>query len=219
MRHKTIFLAALLSLFLIPLSSAQSLPQCSDTPSVGVNCTFVTPPIICSNFTFNITNMAGSIIENGTLEVHNAALNEYRFSFTHIDSPADFQIQLCEGTFREVFVGGDVKVPTVVVGQLFFFATIFIFSFLLFVTSIKLQEPVFGFFSATGFILTGALLMINPFDFLTGKATFLGLELFGLGLLVLGIYVMFTSIRGFFGTGRKEEGEGPSGGFEDGYEL
>ena len=109
--------------------------------------------------------------------------------------------------------------PTVVEGQLFFFATIFIFSFLLFVTSIKLKEPVFGFFSSTGFILTGALLMINPFDFLTGKASFLGLTLFGLGLLVFGTYVMFTSVQGFFNNRNREPDEGAGGGFEDGYEL
>ena len=109
MKHNKLFLLGMLTVFLLlPMSvSAVPFPQCDDTPNIHMNCTFVTPPIICADNHFNITNMNGSMIQNGSLVVHNEELNSFRFNFTLVDTKADYQVFLCDDTFREVFVGGE----------------------------------------------------------------------------------------------------------------
>jgi len=216
-------LGILAILILIPLTvSAFPLPACDDTPSVGQNCTFVTPPIFCTANIFNITNMTGDMILNGSLVTHNAELNLFSFNFTLVDAMADYQVTLCDNTFREVFVGGDdVSVPTVVEGQIFFFLVIIVASLAFFLIGLKHEDPVFGFMSGTGFIISGFLMLINPFDFsisagaaVFGKASFLGLTAFGLGLMVLGVYVLFSTAQLFIsrrrgaGINKEKEEEG-----------
>lgn len=209
---KAIMIAALLILLLIPIATAQ-LSQCDDTPSVLQNCTFVTPPLLCADFHFNITDMNGDMIENGSLVVHNAELNLYEFNFTLVTSVADYQVTLCDNTFREVFVGGDdMSVPTIVTGQMIFLIIMIILTFIFLFISLHVEDPVFGFVSGSLFIFIGWLFFDNPFNFsasagaaVFGKATFIGLTAFGVMMMLLGIYILFSSVQMFF---NRKKGQG-----------
>ena len=180
---------------LVATAVSAQLPQCDDTPTINQNCLFITPPLVCGDFHYNITNMNGDIIENASLTVHNAALNLYQFEFNRTGSPADFQVTLCDGTFREVFVGGDSVPLSVVAGELFFLTFIAIITFILLGVGMHIKDPVLSWIGTAGLLVVGAALLFNPFDFLTGKAGFIGMTLFGLALIVLAIYFMLNTLK------------------------
>lgn len=183
-----------LFVIVVPAALAQ-LPQCDDTPTINQNCLFVTPPITCGDFHYNITDTNGDMIENASLEVHNAELKLYSFNFTRTQSRADFQVTLCDETFREVFVGGDSMPLSVVAGELFFFAFISIVTALLLGFGTLIKDPVLSFMGTGGLFIVGSALLLNPFDFLTGKADFIGMTLFGLAIIALGIYFLLSSVK------------------------
>ena len=112
-----------------------------------------------------------------------------------------------------------MSVPTVVEGQIFFFLVILLASLAFFLIGLKHEDPVFGFMSGTGFIISGFLMLINPFDFSItaggaqfGKASFLGLNLFGLALMILGIYILFSTVQNFLNKRRGSGIEPDEGG-------
>lgn len=109
---KSVQVMILALIFLVPTVAYGQLPQCTDTPRVFQNCTYVTPPLDCvAGYTYNITNMTGDMIQNGSLTVHNIELALYRFNFTLTNTNGDYQVTLCDQTFREVYVGGERMSP------------------------------------------------------------------------------------------------------------
>ncbi|KKL47675.1 hypothetical protein LCGC14_2333180 [marine sediment metagenome] len=191
-----------------PAALAQ-LPQCDDTPIINQNCLFITPPLVCGDFHYNITNMNGDLIENASLTVHNAALNLYQFEFNRTGNRADFQITLCDGTFREVFVGGDSMPLSIVAGELFFLTFIAIITFILLGVGMHIKDPVLSWIGTAGLFVVAAALLLNPFEFLTGKADFIGMTLFGLALILLAIYFLLNSVKMMLnrGDGASEDTE------------
>lgn len=202
------FLLCLSLLFLgsLVVVAQSDIEECTSTPPVGVNCTFFTPPLICSNLVYDILNTTGDeVVNNASLEVHNVNTSTYKFNFTLVDSVADYQIVLCDGTFREVRVGGDgVTTPSIVTGQIIFLSIIALAAVVFFVITLMYDNAVTGMLSGTAFIIVGAALFVNPFDFSVngfssfGKASFIGLASFGIGLIVFGIYVLLSSVNLFF---------------------
>lgn len=147
--------------------------------------------------------MNGDIIENGTLQNHTPELDLYQFNFTLTNTKDDYQITLCNGTFQAVYVGGGSVTPAVVTGQLFFLAFISLITLILLVVASKEQDAVLGFMGSAGLFIIGWALLDNPFLFLTGQATFIGLPAFGLGVIVLGMYFLLNSLNLMFVRGKK----------------
>ncbi len=195
MKNKKLLGIFLFVFALVATTTSAQLPQCDDTPIINQDCTFVTPPLVCGDFHYNITNMNGDLIENASLTVHNADLNLYRFEFNRTGSRADFQITLCDGTFREVFVGGDSMPLSIVAGELFFLTFIAIITLILLGVGTYTKDPVLSWIGTAGLFIIGAALLLNPFDFLTGKADFIGMTLFGLALILLAIYFLLNSLK------------------------
>lgn len=81
-----------------PLVSA--LDICEDSNLINTNCTMLTPAITCSSYTYDIINLSGTVVTNGTMEL--LQTNIYSFNFT--ESEGDYIIRLCDDTTREVRV-------------------------------------------------------------------------------------------------------------------
>ncbi len=92
------------AMVLLPLASllVQALPLCDDQIEVGGNCTFVTPAINCSLFTYEVVNLSGTVVQTNTMTQLNQSL--YSFDFHLVEEPNQYVITLCDGTTREVYV-------------------------------------------------------------------------------------------------------------------
>lgn len=75
---------------------------CDDTPEPNKKCVFVTPPINCSIYDYTIYNNE-TINETGNLSSYKDDLYQFNFSKAY----GEYVIKLCDGTSREVYVGGD----------------------------------------------------------------------------------------------------------------
>ncbi len=97
----------MLAVTITPMSVNAQLPMCEMNPAIGLNCTFLTPTVTeCTNFTYDIINTDGQVVANTTdLELVNGDV--YGLNFTLVDEKDEYVIRLCDGTTREVRVGGD----------------------------------------------------------------------------------------------------------------
>lgn len=197
----------LLTLMNVISITAQSSTECDDTPNIGELCKFVTPPVFCAQNFYNITDFNGNMIENASLTVHNADLSLFSFEWTRVGQVAQFQVTTCDGHFREIYVGGGTVTPAVVTGQLFFLAFISIITLILLLVASMKEDAVLGFLGSAGLFIIGWALLDNPFRFLTGQATFIGLPVFGLGVIVIGIYFLLNSLNLMFKKGKKGIGD------------
>lgn len=77
---------------------------CDDTPNNNEQCEMVTPPITCTTYNYTIYQNF-TINQTGNLQIYDDDL--YYFNFTK--SNGEYIIKLCDGTYREIFVGGDEK--------------------------------------------------------------------------------------------------------------
>jgi len=207
---KKIFFSTVLLLTLLSLPTFAQLGNeviCTDNPPLGSTCKFVTPPItVCSNFTYSIVDQGNTtLINNSPLTVRDASLDLYEFDFNLTSQRQQLSIILCDGTFREVIIGGDDVIPSIVTGQLFFLTFTGIITLLLLFFAVKIEDPVMGFLGTTGLFIIGWVLLDNPFRFLNGEANFIGMNLFGLGIIVFGIYFLINSLRLLF-KGKSEVG-------------
>lgn len=87
-------------IFLAMISLVQALDICEDSNLINTNCTMVTPSITCATYTYDIINLSGTIVTNGTMIQLES--NVYYFNFT--ESEGDYIIRLCDDTTREVRV-------------------------------------------------------------------------------------------------------------------
>lgn len=84
---------------------------CSDTPTAKKNCTMVTPPINCqNNYTYQVFNSNKSLVEQGTLLPYESNVSLFYFNFSK--EQGDYEVVLCDGTFRQIYVNGDGEVIT-----------------------------------------------------------------------------------------------------------
>lgn len=71
----------------------------------NTTCVMVTPILNCTSYTYEITNLTGTLVKSGTLTLHKNISKTigalYRFDFHLPDG--DYIINLCDGTYREVF--------------------------------------------------------------------------------------------------------------------
>ena len=65
-------------------------------------CMMVTPSILCDNYTYDIINGDGLIIEEDNLTLLNQSIYYFNFS----QGLGDYLVRLCNGVTREVYVGG-----------------------------------------------------------------------------------------------------------------
>ena len=190
----------MLTFTLVPLFvSGQALPICDDTPDIGVPCTLITHAMTCTNFVYNVT-LLNSSQQTGSEVVTNASLSIfttdiYQFNFTFTNTVDSYAVRLCDGFTTQLSVGGGTVTPAVVTGQLFFLTFTGLITLLLLVAAARLDDPVMGFLGSAGLFIIGWALLNNPFQFLTGQATFIGLNFFGLGVIVLGIYFLLNSLQ------------------------
>lgn len=75
---------------------------CSDTPEPNKKCIYITPQITCSTYNYTIYKNS-TINETGDLTIYKDDLYYFNFSKNY----GEYVITLCDGTFREVFVGGN----------------------------------------------------------------------------------------------------------------
>lgn len=91
----------ILAMLLTPIF-ATALPLCDDNIDVNGNCTFVTPVINCTLFTYEVVNLSGTIVENNTMQPLNNSL--YKFDWHLVEEKNQYVVKLCDGTTREVYV-------------------------------------------------------------------------------------------------------------------
>jgi len=99
---KNIIIPILMLICLVSISSALALPMCQDNIPILQNCTFVTPSISCTGYTYEIYNMSGTQILNGSMDLF--AGSTYQFNFTNVNETGDYKIILCDATTREIHV-------------------------------------------------------------------------------------------------------------------
>lgn len=87
---------------------------CDDTPENKQLCQFVTPPLSCTDYNYTIYDSNKTINETGTLSIYSDNLYYFNFSKNN----GDYLISLCDGTFREVYVGGDPMSNVAFIGGL-----------------------------------------------------------------------------------------------------
>jgi len=81
-----------------------SLEVCKDVVPVGVSCEVLTPTITsCGVLNYSVISQNGTIVSSGLLE--SVSNDVYKFNFS--ENEGDYIIQLCEGSTREIRVGGD----------------------------------------------------------------------------------------------------------------
>lgn len=96
------YITLLLIILLLP--SVIALDLCEDKPEINTPCIMVTPEISsCGKYEYEIFNMNGTKVNNGSLEVYNDDI--YYFNLTQ--PSGDYVISLCDGATREITVNND----------------------------------------------------------------------------------------------------------------
>lgn len=124
------FILKIISWILIGLIllAAVMAEMCSDYPRPNVNCSMVTPNIICStDYNYSIMNSTGSVIETRGMGVWSGT--QYYFNFTK--PRGTYMIELCNNATREVFVGIGVDVNMYEFSVVFIMAIFFTVLFFL----------------------------------------------------------------------------------------
>lgn len=204
--NKFILIFSLMILVFVLPASAE-LVMCAENPDLGVPCTFVTPTIAdCVIFNYTIQQVPTNLtIEQNLLTPFGDADNQFQLDFVHVNATDNFLITLCEGTTREVRVGGDNVVLSLVTGQVIFFIFFAIAAAGFLGMLMHFGNPVFGFLSSTSMIITGYVLLTNPFQFVQGTVNFIGMQGFGLALIVFAIWILFKSGQAFFDSRKPEQ--------------
>lgn len=97
------FLIVLMVCLVFPLVHAD-LDMCEDKLEISPNCRMVTPSLsVCSSLVFEIFNMTGGLVNNGSLVVLNDSI--YYFNFT-VPS-GDYVLSLCDGLVTREVVAVD----------------------------------------------------------------------------------------------------------------
>ncbi len=181
-------------MFLLLLPAAvTAVDQCTNTPQLFHNCTAVTDPLTCDDYHYNVTNMTGHMIENGTLVVHNADLSTYRYNFTHTNTAKDYQVVLCDNSTQFYNVGGADGVNPV----LFIFLP-FLVSALLFVLAFSLDakehlvvRAFIGIFSLSNILVGMWIAFIVNIDFVGSSSLEDALSTY-LWVLLLAFFGLFA---------------------------
>jgi len=151
----------LIGIILLTVFSTSALAQdeviCTDTPPVNSECKFVTPPLtVCSSFVYSIIDSGNTtLINNSPLTIRDAALDLYEFNFNLTSEAQQLSIVLCDGSFREIIVGGGNVIPSAVTGELFFLTFIGIITLFLLFFARQMNDPVLGFTGTTGLFVIG----------------------------------------------------------------
>ncbi len=84
-------------------ASAGAATSCEDRLVPGRNCTMFTPSIVCSNYTYDILNETGVVLDDANLTLVNESV--YRFSFNQ--QVGSYLVRLCDDSTREIIVEGE----------------------------------------------------------------------------------------------------------------
>ena len=125
------------ALLTILAATAMAAPfsMCEDPVTTGNNCTFITPTLNCTAYTYDIFNVSGaSVVTNASLAQLNNSL--WTFNFTQVQETNEFVVKLCDGTTREVLVRDGDDTMTVVAIALIVIGIVF----LIYKSSIELDD-------------------------------------------------------------------------------
>jgi len=89
-------------------------PLCEDTREIYVNCSMLTPDLICSGtYTYDVINMSGEIQTTGTLKQLNGTI--YYLNLT--ENNGDYIVRLCDNTTREIRIleNDDKMIPSIII--------------------------------------------------------------------------------------------------------
>ena len=86
----------------VMVSLVSGLELCEDYMDGNVSCKMQSPSLTCLNYTYEVINVSASLIENGSLVLDYSDL--YYFNFSH--GLGDYVVRLCDGTTREIYIGG-----------------------------------------------------------------------------------------------------------------
>lgn len=89
--------------FVLILAAAASAFMCEDTLIIKSNCTMLTPVLNCSNFSYQIMNLTGSLLETNQL----GNLSEQIYYLNITQEAGDYLVKLCDGSTREIRVKED----------------------------------------------------------------------------------------------------------------
>lgn len=124
---------------LVFVGVAQATNLCEDTIIISSNCTLVTPSITCSIYNYTIYNSSAQIVEQQNLTLWNGSL--YYLNF--VLGQGDYLVELCDGTTRELVVGGDVEMAGLAITLFILIVTSF-FAILPFIKKEFIQEEDMG---------------------------------------------------------------------------
>jgi hypothetical protein len=77
---------------------------CEDIVGINQNCTMLTPSLSCTNYNYEIYNTT-DYIRNDTLTQLNSSI--YYFIFNDTGTAGGYLVKICDGSTREIVVGGD----------------------------------------------------------------------------------------------------------------
>lgn len=98
-------------MMLLTINIVIGMDMCEDTVIISSNCTMVTPEIECTTLDYKIYNVTGKELVYENLTLWNDSV--YYFNFTL--GQGDYLVKLCDGTTREVEVGGDDEMASLAI--------------------------------------------------------------------------------------------------------
>lgn len=112
-------------MFMLCMSFAYALPLCEEPISAEEECFFITPELSCSTYDYKIFNSTDDVVVFDNLTIFNGSV--YKFNFSQ--NTGDYLILLCDGTTREVIVGGKDSMLAIIIGIGILVGMIFYFAF------------------------------------------------------------------------------------------
>jgi len=171
---------------------ATALNICELPLNVQEECILLTPTLVCSGeYNYEIFNNTGGTEQTGNLTVFDTNIYYFNISL----SEGEYLVELCDGSTREIIVGGKQMSLSLVVGVIGLV-------FLMFYISINLNDQ-FKYLKLF-FVLTGISLMtFIPFSLITLNNTanllyksFLTIfSIFWVMVLIYVIYLIFNSLN------------------------
>jgi len=102
-----------LVMILLSMSLVSAMNLCLKEQPSYQNCTMFTPALNCTTYTYQVINITGEAIENGTLSL----LYNDIYSFNFTKPVGDYIVRLCDGTTREISIteGDDGVIPAALI--------------------------------------------------------------------------------------------------------
>lgn len=91
-------------LFILLTIKTYSIPICEDTIPNNQTCNLISPIIQCTNYTYQIYNETGNLIEQGNLTTYDGS-GSYNTTFTQ--ETGTYYVKLCDNTTRELYIEGN----------------------------------------------------------------------------------------------------------------